>query len=64
MSAAELKLKFNVSGRTKTVLSGWEQKPEGNLPVEVEPKPKLNPRSCAKKEEKGKFLHAASRAVD
>ena len=46
------------------VVSGQEQKPEGDLHTEVGPKPKLNPRSCANKEEKGKFLHAASGAVD
>ena len=38
--------------------------PEGNLHAEVEPKPKLNLRSCANKEEKEKFLHAASEAED
>ena len=46
------------------VLSGWEQKPEGDLHAEMGPKPKLKPRSCANKEEKGKFLCAASGAVD
>ena len=43
---------------------GWEQKPEDNLHAEVGPKPKLNPRSCVNKKEKGKFLHAASGAAD
>ena len=38
--------------------------PEGNLHAEVGPKPKLNPGSCANKEEKGKFLPAASGGVD
>ena len=46
------------------VLSGQEQMPEGNLHTDMGPKPKLNPRSCANKEEKGKFLHAATRAAD
>ena len=41
-----------------------EQKPEGDLHAEAGPNPKLNPRSCANKEEKGKSLPAASRAVD
>ena len=38
--------------------------PEGDLHAEEEPDPKLNPRSCANKEEKGKFLPAASGADD
>ena len=38
--------------------------PDGNLHAEVGPKPKLNPRTCANKEEKGKSLAAASRGVD
>ena len=38
--------------------------PEVDLHAEAEPNPKLGPRSCAKKEEKGKFLHAASGAAD
>ena len=38
--------------------------PEGDLHADVGPKPKLNPRSCANKEEKGKFLRVASGAVD
>ena len=37
---------------------------QGDLHVDMGTKPKLNPRSCAEKEEKGKFLHAASEAVD
>ena len=43
---------------------GEEEMPEGDLHAEVEPNPKLNPRSCANKEEKGKFLCAASGAAD
>ena len=46
------------------VLSGQEQMPEGDLHAEAGPKPKLNPRSWANKEEKGKLLHAASGAAD
>ena len=42
---------------------GEEQTPEGDLHAEAETNPKLNPRSCAKKE-KGNFLHAASEAAD
>ena len=38
--------------------------PSGYLNTEVGPKPKLNPRSCVNKEEKGKFLPASSGAVD
>ena len=38
--------------------------PEGDLHTEVEKKPKLNPRSCANKEEEVKFFCAASGAVD
>ena len=38
--------------------------PEGSLHTEVKPKPKLNPRSCVNKQEKGKFLPAASGATD
>ena len=41
-----------------------EQTPSGDLHSEAGPNPKLNPRSCVSKEEKGKFLHAASGAVD
>ena len=48
----------------KPILSGWEQKPEDNLHAETGPKQKLNPRSCANEEEKGKSLPAASGAVD
>ena len=43
---------------------GGEQTPSGDLHAEVVPNPKLNPRSCANKEEKGKSLPAASGAVD
>ena len=38
--------------------------PSGDLHTEVGPNPKLNPRSCANKEEKGKSLPAASGAAD
>ena len=38
--------------------------PEGSLHAETGPKSKLNPRSCANKEENGKSLLAASEAVD
>ena len=41
-----------------------EQTPSGELQAEAGPNPKLNPRSCANKEEKGKFLPAASGAAD
>ena len=41
-----------------------EKTPECYLCTEVGPKPKLNPRSWANKEEKGKFLSAASGAVN
>ena len=53
---------LNAGRRPQT--SQKDQKPEGNLHTEVGPKPKLNPRSCANKEEKGKFLCAASGAAD
>ena len=43
---------------------GREQMPEGDLHAEAGLKPKLNPRSCENKEEKGKFLSAASGAAD
>ena len=43
---------------------GGEQTPEGDLHTEAGPKPKLNPRSWANKEEKGKSLFAASGATD
>ena len=46
------------------ILSGQKQMPEGDLHAEMGPKPKLNPRNCANKEEKGKFLHAASEGAD
>ena len=46
------------------ILSGWEQMPEGNLHAEAGPNLKLNPRSCANREEKGKSLPAASGVVD
>ena len=38
--------------------------PEGGLHTEAGPKPKMNRKSYANKEEKGKFLRAASGAVD
>ena len=41
-----------------------EQTPSGDLHAELGPNPKLNPRSCANKEEKGKLLPAASGAAD
>ena len=41
-----------------------QKMPSGDLHKEAGPNPKLNPRSCANKEEKGKFLPAASGAVD
>ena len=43
---------------------GGEQMPSGDLHTEAGPNPKLNPRSCVNKEEKGKFLPAASGAAD
>ena len=43
---------------------GGEQTPSGVLPAEVGLNPKLNPRSCANKEEKGKFLPAVSGEAD
>ena len=41
-----------------------ERTPSGDLHAEVGPHPKLNPGSCASKEEKGKFLPVASEAAD
>ena len=41
-----------------------EQMPSGDLHAEAGPNPKVNPKSCANKEEKGKFLPAASGAAD
>ena len=46
------------------VLSEREQTPSGDLHAEAGPNPKLNPRGCANKEEKGKSLPAASGAAD
>ena len=43
---------------------GREQMPSGDLHAEAGPNPKLNPGSCANKEEKGKSLPAASGAAD
>ena len=41
-----------------------EQTPSGDLHSEAGPNQKLNPGSCANKEEKGKFLPEASGAAD
>ena len=41
-----------------------EQTPSGDLHAEAGPNPNLKPRSCENKEEKGKFLPAASGAAD
>ena len=41
-----------------------QKTPSGDLHAEAGPNPKLNPRSCVNKEQKGKFLPAASGAVD
>ena len=41
-----------------------ERTPSGDLHAEAGPHPKLNPGSCASKEEKGKFLPVASEAAD
>ena len=38
--------------------------PSGDLNTESDPNPKLNPRSCVNKDEKGKSLPAASGAAD
>ena len=38
--------------------------PSGDLQAEAGPNPKLNARRCANKEKKGKFLPAASGAVN
>ena len=46
------------------VLSELEQMPSGNLHTEAGPNTKLNPRSCANTEEKGKSLPAALGAAD
>ena len=43
---------------------GEEQTPEGDLHAEAGLNPKLNTRSCANKEEKGKFPHVASETAD
>ena len=43
---------------------GEEQMPSGDLHAEAGPNPKLNPRSCANKEEKEKSLPAAPGAAD
>ena len=48
---------------TPTCLSE-EQTPSSALHAEAGPNPKLNPGSCVNKEEKGKFLPAASGAED
>ena len=41
-----------------------KETPSGDLHAEAGPNPKLNPRSCANKEDKGKSLPAASGAVE
>ena len=41
-----------------------EQTPSGYLQAEAGPDPKLKHGSCANKEEKGKFLQAASEAAN
>ena len=46
------------------VLSGWGTDALRDLHKGAGPNPKLNPRSCANKEEKGKSLPAASGAAD
>ena len=62
MIISELK-NIYCSGSTTHCLSK-EQTPSGDLHAEAGPNPKLNPRSCVNKEEKGKFLPAASGAAD
>ena len=52
-----------ISNSFNLLLSGWRTDARG-WHAEVGPNPKLNPKSCANKEEKGKFLHAASGTVD
>ena len=46
------------------ILSVQEQMPEGNLHAKLGLKPKLNTSSSVNKEEKDKFLCAASGAAD
>ena len=41
-----------------------QKTPEGDVHAEVGRNPRLNPRICANKEEKGKFLCAATGAAD
>ena len=41
-----------------------EQMPSGDVHEEAGPNPKVNPEKCANKEEKGKFIPAASGAED
>ena len=53
-----------ISRSFNPVLSGQEQTPLGDLHAEAGQNPKLNPRSCEKKEENGKSLPAASGAAD
>ena len=50
--------------KTSDFPKGSEQIPSGDLHAEAGPNPKLNSRSCANREEKGKFFPAASGAVD
>ena len=56
----QLKHLLNAGRRPQTS----QKMPEGDQHAEVGPKPKLNHRSCANKEEKGKSLSAASGAED
>ena len=51
---------LNADRRTQTS----QKKLEGDLHAEAGPNPKLNPRSCANKEDKWKSLPAASGAAD
>ena len=41
-----------------------QKTPSDNLHTEAGPNPKLNPRICVNKEEKGKFLCASAGAAD
>ena len=64
ISGAEVKnQQANPTPLTPSCL-GEEQMPEGDLQAEAGPNPKRNPRNCANKEKKGKFLPAASGAAD
>ena len=57
---APIKHLLNAGRRPQTS----QRMPSGNLHAEVWPNTKLNPKSCVNKDEKGKFLPAASGAVD